>query len=297
MKKHVLIPVLTVLLSIAGFLLRRWELSTAFEGDVSLPVSGAPATTALVVFCLLAAVLLFLLTRVKLPRGREWNWPACFAADGLSLYLVPVAAGALLVLLSAGWELYSGLLSLRLLRENGQSVGAVLLDLVLALALIPLAGSFFAIGRKNAHAGETGAGDDSMLPLVPGFIGCLWLVAAYRDHAANPVLLDYVFLLLGIISTLLGFYFTSCISFKRPYVSSMAFFSAMGILLLSVAMAGGNLFALLFYSGVCLYQLANLSLVLYNTAFHHPRRLQETASPDAAEATNPEPETEVKSDE
>ena len=45
MRKDILLPGVAVVGGAAGFLLRRWELSTAFEPDTGLPVAGAPATS------------------------------------------------------------------------------------------------------------------------------------------------------------------------------------------------------------------------------------------------------------
>ena len=66
MRKDILLPGVAVVGGAAGFLLRRWELSTAFEPDTGLPVAGAPATWALIALTVVvAAVLAVLIVPVR----------------------------------------------------------------------------------------------------------------------------------------------------------------------------------------------------------------------------------------
>ena len=98
MRKDILLPGVAVAGGAAGFLLRRWELSTAFEPDTGLPVAGAPATWALIALTVVvAAVLAGLADRtvqMKLSGGNlqlQWSaednhvyqtGPAAFVYDG-----------------------------------------------------------------------------------------------------------------------------------------------------------------------------------------------------------------------
>lgn len=69
MRKEILLPAIAVVGGGAGFALRRWELATAFEADTGLPISGAPATMALIALSVVvAAVLLILSFMGKYPR-------------------------------------------------------------------------------------------------------------------------------------------------------------------------------------------------------------------------------------
>ena len=63
MRKDILLPGVAVVGGAAGFLLRRWELSTAFEPDTGLPVAGAPATWALIALTVVVAAVLAVLCR------------------------------------------------------------------------------------------------------------------------------------------------------------------------------------------------------------------------------------------
>ena len=63
MRKEIVLPVVAAAMGAAGFALRKWELASAFEADTGLPISGAPATGALIVLSIAAAVILFFLCR------------------------------------------------------------------------------------------------------------------------------------------------------------------------------------------------------------------------------------------
>ena len=47
MRKNIILPALAVAGGAAGFLLRRWQLASAYQPDTGLFVHGAPATGAL----------------------------------------------------------------------------------------------------------------------------------------------------------------------------------------------------------------------------------------------------------
>lgn len=67
MRKEILLPAVAVAGGGAGFVLRRWELATAFEADTGLPIPGAPATLALIALSVAMAAVLALLCRGKYP--------------------------------------------------------------------------------------------------------------------------------------------------------------------------------------------------------------------------------------
>lgn len=58
MRKEILLPAVAVAGGGAGFVLRRWELATAFEADTGLPIPGAPATLALIALSVAMAAVL-----------------------------------------------------------------------------------------------------------------------------------------------------------------------------------------------------------------------------------------------
>ena len=45
MRKEIVLPAATVAVGAAGFLLRRWELATAFEPDTGLHIPGSVSYT------------------------------------------------------------------------------------------------------------------------------------------------------------------------------------------------------------------------------------------------------------
>ena len=59
MRKEILLPAVAVAGGGVGFVLRRWELATAFESDTGLPIPGAPATLALIALSVAMAAVSF----------------------------------------------------------------------------------------------------------------------------------------------------------------------------------------------------------------------------------------------
>ena len=97
MRKEILLPAIAVVGGGAGFALRRWELATAFEADTGLPISGAPATMALIALSVVvAAVLLILSFMGKYPRFSGYD--QAFSAKDNTLYaMAGILSGFLLI--------------------------------------------------------------------------------------------------------------------------------------------------------------------------------------------------------
>ena len=97
MRKDILLPGVAVVGGAAGFLLRRWELSTAFEPDTGLPVAGAPATWALIALTVVVAAVLAVLCRGT-HRVFPGGYDEAFGAPTNALYLTVLVAAAFLIM-------------------------------------------------------------------------------------------------------------------------------------------------------------------------------------------------------
>lgn len=266
----------TMGLGLAGVFLRRWQLAAAFEPDTGLLIPGQPATLALIAAVALAAALAVGLS-VALFRGEApKGYLANLAAPNLAVGLLTLLAGALLF---AG-----GVLGIRdyILRMNDRIV-----RLVLGVCLVPTGIAVGLIGllgqqRKEAKGRFHGA------LLAPGYCACVWLISAFQNHAANPNVMEYVFLLLGIVCVVFVGYAVASFSFEKPRPILCGISSALGVVLLAVSAGdqlwGMDLLMLLGFEGYLIAQLICLTACRAN-----PPELEEWAPPveeaEAAETT------------
>lgn len=264
-------PLLAVVGGVGGFFLRRWELSTAFDSN-GLALAGAPATVLLLLLSALAALALALLCRGSKAElkshcdafSAQGNWPWLIIAAVSAVCLVAAAVLGLRQTLSV-----EGVFSLH---------GLLWLMEVVSFACI------IQVILSNFRAKPESY---SMLLLIPAYTCCLWLVSAYQQQAADPVILDYVYEMFAIICALLGFYFTAGFSFGRGRIWPCAFFSLLSIYFSLVTLADGHSTAVrLLFLFVILYQFANVTALLL-----HAFPVKGSPAAVETEETNPISET------
>ncbi len=192
-------PCAAALLAGAGFALRRWQEHTAFEGELGLSVPNAPASWAMTGFFALALLLFLLPARTARVRRVEQDdlsrWDLTFAAqkDAPVMVLMLLAA---LVSLAAVLLLFQE--ASRMMAERaatGEGDGPLL---QIALAVCCLPGAFGLAVTAMSAVQMKARGRDNALLLLPVLLSCVWLLEAYRSNAADPVLWDYVPLLLAV---------------------------------------------------------------------------------------------------
>lgn len=311
MRKHIIVPAAALVCGAIGFVLRRWELSSAFEAGTGLPIPGAPATLALIGLSAAAAAALLALSAGKhscFPGGYD----QAFQAPG-SVPYVAVMVLASFLLLGAGGLLFWGLpdaykeeaAHLALMHSGGSPLLAVVPKALLALLCLLSCPCVLSTGQNN-YRGE-GKGKYALPLLLPGYVGCVWLITAYQSRAADPIRLDYIYELFAIIACLLALYFTAGFSFEKAKVTRAAWASAMGIYFSVVTLADGHdLSTLLIYAAFILYLTANLAVLLRNDVIHRyaqpePDRQAPPPSPEGPRmpedsATQTEIELEVRMD-
>ena len=231
---------------VAGFFLRRWELVSAFDAN-GLPAPHSAPTLLLIALCLvLAAAFLLLLRR---PKYQPADYNEAFSAKNNWLWLVGMA-------LSAAAILFAGLVGLRY--DGYCSLLCKLTNFLCLLSFVCILASAW-----NNFQGKPLR--FSLTLLVPGYTLCLWLVSAYQQRAADPVVLDYVYEMLAIICTLIGLYFSAGYSFARPKFRRCTLFGLLGLFFTLVTLADPHTTAdrlmLLF---MLLYQLSHLTALLYH---------------------------------
>ncbi len=290
MPKEIIVPAAAAAGGIAGFFLRRWELSSAFEPETGLPIPMAPATLALIGLSAVMAAVLLVLCLGKhsvFPGGYD----QAFQARGSTAYVLAMTLAAFLFL-AAGFltvlELPNAYTAevdrLAAMRLGGVPLLAVLPMALLAVLAILACPCVLTTARNN-YRGE-GKGKLSLPLLVPAFMGCVWLITAYQKRAADPIQIDYVYELFAIVFALLGLYYMAGFSFERAKVVRAAWTSAMGVYFTLVTLADGHSLAHLLLSGAVLLDLtANRAVLLVND-----RRVRDATPEPEQESQAQEPE-------
>ncbi|HIT01457.1 MAG TPA: hypothetical protein IAC21_01345 [Candidatus Enterenecus merdae] len=228
-------------LAVLAGVLRRWQLATAFEGELRLPIPLAPASMALGCTLVIAGAAFGLLANVqrvvKPPRGdrRRDRWNRALSAPGDLIGLGVMVLAAFLMLLAApllfreGWSMWQAFrLSVAPTGNNG-----VLLMAAGATALAGC-GGVLAVARA-CYRGE-GHGKGAIV--LPALHGCLWLMELYRGHAADPVLWDYVPMLLAVVGGMLLYMDWGGLSSGRPRPRRTLWLAGMTAVFTAVALAG-----------------------------------------------------------
>ena len=117
--------------------------------------------------------------------------------------------------------------------ETGGNNG-VLLMLTAVTSLLGFFGLLMA-GRDRYRGIREGKGE--RLLMLPSINGCLWLMESYRGHAANPVLWDYVPLLLAIICGMLFYMDCAGLAADAIHPRRTLWLSGMTVVLSAVALA------------------------------------------------------------
>lgn len=275
MRKEIILPATAAAGGAAGFILRRWELASAFEPDTGLHIPGMPATWALILLSVAVAAVFLLLGRGK-HRPFAGGYDAAFAVKGNTVYIMAVVLSAFLLLASAVFNFlglpaaYRAAVSLFQQTNQGNPFFTVFPRVLLGLLA---AASFFCVlasGRNN-YRGE-GKGRFSITVLMPAYMACLWLIAAYQDRAGDPVRQDYIYELFAIIASLLGLYYMTGFAFERAKVFRCTLCSLMGVYFSLVTLADAHsLYVTLLYGFLILYLTANTAVLLGNDARTEPK--------------------------
>lgn len=262
-----------------GFFLRRWQVNTAFEPVSGLPI---PASATYVLMALLAVAALTVLGlawqlfRGETPKGYLAN----LAAPNLGVGILTLVAGAVLF---AG-----GLLGIR---DFVLGMDERIIRLVLGVCLASSGVCVGLVGLLGQQRQEAKGRFCGAL-LLPAFCACAWVLATYQGHIANPNMMEYVFLVLGILCVILACYAMASFSFEKPRPILCAFFSAMGVILLMVSAAdrpwGMDAMAIW---GFAVYLFVQLICLL--SCRMRPPKLEEWTPPPEEEAPE-EPENQVQ---
>lgn len=265
-----------VVAGVLSAILRRWQLSTAFEGHLRLPIPMAPASVALVALYILGAAVFVFLARRRPAAPVLKDSPAlAFRAVNDLLFLGAVVCAAFLALIAApvlfreGREMWAAYQTAKAYSayipggNNGLLVLAAAVTSALAFVGLLLSGKAACRGTEKGR----------LAILFPAVNNCLWLMEIYRAQAANPVQWDYVPLLLAIVSGIL-FYLNWAGLCAGAFIPRRTLWTAgMTVLLSASALAGEwTLGSALLLTSQLLAALAALWLLPANIEFppEHP---------------------------
>ena len=263
MRKNILPPILAILWGGVGFALRRWQLATGFEPGTGLPVPGAPAATALVVWSALLVLVLVLLCR---KSGPARPWEEALDAAGNSLFLTAVVTGAFLLLVSAGAEAitlsatYRASLSVL---ADGETLGWTAAAMPPLRILLCAAGFPCALVWGQRLARRSPKRRESLALLELCLLFCVWLVSDYQVRAADPVTQDYMYAIFAIVCGLLGLYYIAGWSFQTGKPRRTVVFCLLGTYFSLVTLADHHTLAeVTRYAFVILFLTAHAALFL-----------------------------------
>jgi len=210
----------TVLLSAAGFFLRRHQLNIAFDGS-GLP--NGKGVWPLVILCVLAvAGALFAALKTEKRSGIQENFSNSPAALGL-LFL---AAG--LMAASGAYELInaqpaSNMANLMLDR------GTAVLSIATGLCFVAMAANWY-----------KGTEPSKVAWLLPTVYYILRLIFRFKDWSADPIILDYCFGLLSLVFCLMAVFHIGGFAVGEGKRRVSLFFCLCGVFFSAVTLADGG---------------------------------------------------------
>jgi hypothetical protein len=275
----------TILLGAVAYFLRKTEIDTVFD-----PVSGltnpAPVTYILAGVSACAALVIFLFALGFRARKDVRDYETVFRQKTLIMPILSFLLFGLMVYAAFSYYDYVQ-----------KSMESILADSILAL-FAALSGVAFLTISINTYRRKNGP----ELPLccfVIVIFFCYWLIMTYKQKAADPVLLDYVYDALALCSAALAAYYITGFCYHRGSVSKTLFFTNLSVYLCLIASVGSTPLPIkLFYIFTISVMLISSVTMLKNMAADSRA---ETAGEDhdlfdnpSADAHSPEPD--VQSD-
>lgn len=273
-----------VAIGVLAFFLRIWQRATAHEGDLKLMIPGAPASVVLTVVLILAAALFLLLAirqeEARVPHGeahRKLRGSAmCAEGDTVCLALMVIAAFAALisvpVMVMDGWQLrQEHLQAIATGREHSNN--GTLMMFTGASSLLTF-GGLLPAARDRYRGIREGKGEQMIM--LAAVNGGLWLMESYRGGAADPVLWNYVPLLLAVICGMLFYMDCAGLAAGAPHPRRTLWLAASTVVISAVAIPGGRDFgSILLLAAQIFAALAVLLRLPVN--MEHPPVAEETA--------------------
>ena len=236
MRKNMILPALAVAGGAAGFLLRRWQLASAYQPDTGLFVHGAPATGALLGLTALLMVV-FLVLVCKRREGLDDFLPA-FGSPSVGQMTVLAAAG-LLLFAAGGFGLREGFRTFRLWQAAPEMYQlSAPVSQMLTGALCLAAGFGVLYMGQMAYRGRILDGACLLAPF-PALAALVWLFAAHLKHGTEPVLMKYGFSLFAALLFTMAHYYIAGVLYGKPRPRRVLFCALLGAAVGITSLADG----------------------------------------------------------
>jgi hypothetical protein len=247
-KGHPLALLVLLAISVAGGVLRGLQLDRVFDQD-GLPETGHPLTWALAIGCVIAVLGIGLFC-LRLPRRKTWK--AVYRSSVPDLVL-SVAAGFLLILASL-LHIAQELLDLS---TSSQQLAMALKIVVDAVGIVSGLCILAAVGVR-----QKGGTPKSLTYILPFLFVLFRLVLDFRTWSSDPIILDYCFKLFALLCTMGGAYRIGGFCFDQGRRRLTAFWSMTGVFFCVVAMPGGGMVDLCYFTALGLWMLSCTQLAL-----------------------------------
>jgi len=224
------LPFFTILAGIGGFYLRLSEHLNVFDAVTGLPERNAATTFWLVVLSGAFAIgILIFSIRVTVKHKALSGFENAFGTD-------PFAYPVIFAFIGIVWLIGTFLYFFGLNINEIFAVSDILFIAFSTIAAVSV--TLFAIfmyqdSRRNALYA---------LSIAPTVFMCFWLVFLYRENASNPVLLNYVYQCIALVTTALCFYFTSGFLYGKLAPGKAVFTYYTSIYFCIVTLADGHPF-------------------------------------------------------
>ncbi|MCL2079655.1 MAG: hypothetical protein FWH17_07425 [Oscillospiraceae bacterium] len=203
-KSAFIIPIFSIFAGAAAFYLRTEELQSVFDPHTGLPARGAFITSSLIalsVFFLLVLAMFSIIAAIRYRSPKKVG-----NAFGISSVAYPL----IFILLGVIWICGTFIHLLNLIRSEAlDDIGLIFCVVSVLAALCVSLCAIYIYKDPNRRS-------PYVLCIVPIVFMCLWLVLLYRENAANPILISYVYRCLAIAAVALGFYYTSGFIYEAP---------------------------------------------------------------------------------
>lgn len=236
MKKNITLPALALVGGLAGFVLRRWQLSSAFDPDSGLFAHGSPATYGLMVVTTLIIALIAVLLRGPVAAPKDFlSAFGCPQAGQMTI----LAASGLLFIVAGLLGLREGLELLQLWKISPDRIQVTYpaARLLTAALCLPTGGEVLLMGR-GGYRGQMPATMVCLAP-VPALVGLVWLFATHLENGVSPILMKYGFSLSAAAALMLAHYYVAGFFFGRQRPRPCLFWALTGVVLGLISLADG----------------------------------------------------------
>ncbi len=244
--------VFSLIAGVIGFFIRRRELETVFDPQTGLAQSNAPISLALIA---LSAVVGLVLIAVLLSLGKAGAGDSYVKAFGSRGPLPFFLNFLLCIVMLAGSAIY--------LYDMFRSGSIPIPELILVVLAVFFAFSILTLSH-SVYKGKSG-NEVPFCSIVPIAFLCFWLILAYRGRAADPVILDYVYEMLALVLSFLGFYYSAGFAFGRLKPRRLILFSNAAVYMCIVTLADEHFLPVsIFFTCIAAVLLINSVLVSKN---------------------------------